>query len=113
MTEFSFDALRRWPDVEADNLFAADAADRLILDEAAAALEASAPGEVSFCTASCPFTFARCLPSSAMRASSWRRRVMRASTLSISGSRRIAVFTFELAQQRREGFFDQQVAHPP
>ena len=37
MTEFSFDALRRWPDVEADNLFAADAADRLILDEAAAA----------------------------------------------------------------------------
>ena len=46
VTSFSFDALRRWPDVEADNLFASDAADRLILDEAAAALEASAPGEV-------------------------------------------------------------------
>ncbi|WP_349899226.1 class I SAM-dependent methyltransferase [Parafrigoribacterium soli] len=46
MTPFSFDALRRWPDPEADNLFAVDAADRLILDEAGAALEASAPGEV-------------------------------------------------------------------
>jgi 16S rRNA (guanine1207-N2)-methyltransferase len=46
VTSFSFDALRRWPDIEADNLFAADAADRLILDAAAAALEASAPGEV-------------------------------------------------------------------
>ncbi|WP_157157553.1 class I SAM-dependent methyltransferase [Diaminobutyricimonas sp. LJ205] len=32
--EFSLDALRRWPDVEADNLFAVDAADRLLLDEA-------------------------------------------------------------------------------
>lgn len=46
MTPFSFAALRRWPDIEADNLFAADAADRLILDEAAAALAATAPGEV-------------------------------------------------------------------
>ncbi|MFB2557225.1 class I SAM-dependent methyltransferase [Herbiconiux liangxiaofengii] len=40
MPEFSFDALRRYPDVEADNLFAADASDRLILDEALGALEA-------------------------------------------------------------------------
>lgn len=44
---FSFDALRRWPDVEADNLFAADAADRLLLDEAASALAQAAPGEVA------------------------------------------------------------------
>lgn len=41
---FSFDALRRHPDVEAPNLFAADAADRLILHEAADALEAAALG---------------------------------------------------------------------
>lgn len=34
MAEFSLDSLRRWPDVEADNLFAVDAADRLLLDEA-------------------------------------------------------------------------------
>jgi 16S rRNA (guanine1207-N2)-methyltransferase len=47
VTPFSFDALRRWPDVEADNLFAADAADRLIFDEAASALGAAAPGEVT------------------------------------------------------------------
>ncbi len=48
MTEFSFDALRRAPDVEADNLFAVDASDRLILDEAAEALEETAghPGTV-------------------------------------------------------------------
>jgi 16S rRNA (guanine1207-N2)-methyltransferase len=46
VTSFSFDALRRWPDVEADNLFAADAADRLILDEAESALAESTPGEV-------------------------------------------------------------------
>lgn len=39
MPEFSFDALRRHPGVEADNLFAADASDRLILDEALEALE--------------------------------------------------------------------------
>ncbi len=37
-----FDALRRWPDVEAPELFAVDAADRLLLDEAASAL--AAPG---------------------------------------------------------------------
>ncbi len=49
MVEVSFDALRRAPDVEADNLFAADAADRLLLDEAAEALEATAgrPGSVT------------------------------------------------------------------
>jgi hypothetical protein len=31
MPDFSFDRLRRYPDVEADNLFAVDASDRLIL----------------------------------------------------------------------------------
>ncbi|PJJ65392.1 class I SAM-dependent methyltransferase [Compostimonas suwonensis] len=46
MSEFSFEALRRHPDLEAPNLFASDASDRLILDEAAHALEAAAPGEV-------------------------------------------------------------------
>jgi 16S rRNA (guanine1207-N2)-methyltransferase len=45
VTEFSFDLLRRRPDVEADNLFAVDAADRLLLDTAAPALAACAPGE--------------------------------------------------------------------
>jgi len=43
---FAFDRLRRYPDVEADNLFAVDASDRLILDEAAEALALAAPGEV-------------------------------------------------------------------
>jgi 16S rRNA (guanine1207-N2)-methyltransferase len=38
--------LRRFPDVEADNLFATDAADRLLLDEAEEALRAAGPGEV-------------------------------------------------------------------
>jgi 16S rRNA (guanine1207-N2)-methyltransferase len=48
VTEFSFDALRRAPDVEADNLFAVDASDRLILDEADEALEETGaePGRV-------------------------------------------------------------------
>jgi 16S rRNA (guanine1207-N2)-methyltransferase len=46
-TPFSFDALRRHPDVEAPNLFASDAADRLILDAASAALATAEPGEVS------------------------------------------------------------------
>ena len=46
VTDFSFDALRRRPDVEAPNLFAVDAADRLILDEAARALADAEPGEV-------------------------------------------------------------------
>lgn len=43
---FSFEALRRWPDVEAPNLYAVDASDRLILHEAAVAIEASEPGDV-------------------------------------------------------------------
>ena len=46
MVEFDFATLRRRPDVEAPNLFAVDASDRLILDEAAAAIEAAGPGEV-------------------------------------------------------------------
>ncbi|MFB2585057.1 class I SAM-dependent methyltransferase [Herbiconiux liukaitaii] len=48
MTDFSFEALRRHPDVEADNLFASDASDRLLLDTAAEALEATVdePGRV-------------------------------------------------------------------
>jgi len=41
-----FAELRRWPDIEEDNLFAVDASDRLILDEAAAAIAAAGPGEV-------------------------------------------------------------------
>ncbi len=44
--DFDFTALRRHPDVEADNLFAYDASDRLILDEVADALRDAAPGEV-------------------------------------------------------------------
>lgn len=36
---FPFEALRRWPDVESPDLVASDAADRLILDESAAARE--------------------------------------------------------------------------
>ena len=37
---FSFEVLRRFPDLEADNLVAVDATDRLVLAEAAAALDA-------------------------------------------------------------------------
>jgi len=47
MTAFSLDALRRYPDVEAANLFASDASDRLILDEAAAVLGAAPADGVS------------------------------------------------------------------
>src|ERR1019366_5211066 len=43
---FSFQALRRFPDLEADNLVAADATDRLALTEAGTAIQASAPGQV-------------------------------------------------------------------
>lgn len=43
---FDFDQLRRHPDVEAANLFAADATDRLLLDEAASALRQATPGSV-------------------------------------------------------------------
>lgn len=46
MSDFPFERLRRWPDVEAANLFAVDASDRLILDEAAAVLAAAGPAEV-------------------------------------------------------------------
>jgi 16S rRNA (guanine1207-N2)-methyltransferase len=46
MCDFSFDRLRRFPDVEADNLFAVDASDRLILDEAAGVLAEAGAGEV-------------------------------------------------------------------
>jgi 16S rRNA (guanine1207-N2)-methyltransferase len=46
MPDFPFERLRRWPDVEAANLFAVDASDRLILDEAADELAAVGPGEV-------------------------------------------------------------------
>lgn len=44
---FPFEQLRRWPDAEGDGLVAVDAADRLILDEAADALAAAAPGTVA------------------------------------------------------------------
>ncbi|HWS58823.1 MAG TPA: methyltransferase [Actinotalea sp.] len=43
---FTFDALRRFPDVEAANLVAVDASDRLVLDEAAGAVRAAPPGTV-------------------------------------------------------------------
>ena len=43
---FSFEDLRRAPDVEGPNLVAVDASDRLILDEAADLLSAAGPGEV-------------------------------------------------------------------
>lgn len=44
--DFDFGALSRHPDVEAPEFVAADAADRLLLDEAADALAAAAPGTV-------------------------------------------------------------------
>ncbi|SDI87760.1 16S rRNA m(2)G 1207 methyltransferase /23S rRNA m(2)G-1835 methyltransferase [Frankineae bacterium MT45] len=46
MTTFSFDALRRTPDVEAPNLFAVDATDRLLLDTELEAISGLAPGEL-------------------------------------------------------------------
>jgi 16S rRNA (guanine1207-N2)-methyltransferase len=46
MSDFPFERLRRWPDVEAANLFAVDASDRLILDEAAEGLAAAGAGDV-------------------------------------------------------------------
>lgn len=45
MTEI-FEALRRWPDVEAPGLVAVDAADRLILDESAELRASAAPGDI-------------------------------------------------------------------
>lgn len=48
MTDFAVLAgLRRWPDLEAPNLVAVDAADRLLLDTAAAALGSVQPGAVA------------------------------------------------------------------
>jgi 16S rRNA (guanine1207-N2)-methyltransferase len=44
---FSFESLRRFPDLEADNLVAVDASDRLVLSEASAALEAAPAGGVA------------------------------------------------------------------
>ncbi|MBD3757509.1 MAG: methyltransferase [Microbacterium sp.] len=43
---FAYDALRRRPDIEGEGLVAADAADRLILDESAAARAGAATGDV-------------------------------------------------------------------
>jgi 16S rRNA (guanine1207-N2)-methyltransferase len=43
---FDFGRLRRYPDVEAANLFAVDATDRLLLDEAAPRLRNASPGSV-------------------------------------------------------------------
>ena len=43
---FSLEGLRRWPDVESPDLAAADAADRLILDESAAARSDVADGRL-------------------------------------------------------------------
>jgi 16S rRNA (guanine1207-N2)-methyltransferase len=42
-----FDQLRRAPDVEAPELVAVDATDRLLLDEAVGLLAACGPGEVA------------------------------------------------------------------
>ncbi|MFP5394509.1 MAG: hypothetical protein ACLGI6_24040, partial [Gammaproteobacteria bacterium] len=47
MPELDFAALRRYPDIEAENLFAHDAADRLLLDTAAEALAGCAPGRLA------------------------------------------------------------------
>jgi 16S rRNA (guanine1207-N2)-methyltransferase len=43
---FSFQVLRRYPDLEADNLVAVDATDRLVLAEAGAAIEAAGADQV-------------------------------------------------------------------
>jgi 16S rRNA (guanine1207-N2)-methyltransferase len=52
---FSLDALRRWPDVEAPDLVAVDAADRLLLDESAQARAAvSEAGATAAKTATAP-----------------------------------------------------------
>ena len=44
--DVDLDRLRRWPDLEAPNLFAVDASDRLILDEASEAVAAAPAGTV-------------------------------------------------------------------
>lgn len=46
MVEFDWARLSRWPDADAPNLFASDAADRLILDSAAATLAGLEPRDV-------------------------------------------------------------------
>ena len=46
MATFPFEKLRRTPDIEAPNLFAADATDRLLLDLAAPAIADASPGDV-------------------------------------------------------------------
>lgn len=43
---FDFRSLRRFPDIDADNLVAVDATDRLVLTEAGSAIEAAPPGRV-------------------------------------------------------------------
>jgi len=45
--DFSWDALRRWPDAEAPGLVAVDAADRLILDESEDARAEAGPGSTA------------------------------------------------------------------
>jgi 16S rRNA (guanine1207-N2)-methyltransferase len=45
--QLDFDDLRRYPDVEAPNLFAFDPSDRLILAEASAALDAAESGQLA------------------------------------------------------------------
>jgi len=44
---FSFEVLRRYPDLEADNLVSVDATDRLVLAQAAAAIKAASAGQVA------------------------------------------------------------------
>ena len=46
LATFPFEKLRRTPDIEAPNLFAADATDRLLLDLAAPAIADASPGSV-------------------------------------------------------------------
>lgn len=46
LATFPFEKLRRTPDIEAPNLFAADATDRLLLDLAAPAIAEDSPGSV-------------------------------------------------------------------
>ena len=46
MPAYSPDALRRWPDLEAPELLATDAADRLILDESAVARSEAPDGSI-------------------------------------------------------------------
>jgi 16S rRNA (guanine1207-N2)-methyltransferase len=46
VTTFAFDQLGRYPDVQAPNLFAVDATDRLLLDTAADRIAATGPGQL-------------------------------------------------------------------